>query len=165
MVVYIQDAHDSLEAQDNIAAMVRYCVKEYGVKTVYEEGYEGPVPTDKLFGSIQDPALKEKVSYYLMDKLRVGGAEYAHINRAAEPPSRETGNGERSKNRSTFPVSRSPRDDWRLVGADSINLHLENIRAYEQAAKNRSGVTKDIQRIRKELRKLIVTLPLRLYHF
>ncbi len=80
-VIYIQDAHDSLEAQENIAEMVRWLVKDYGVKTVYEEGYEGPVPTDELFGRVKDPVLKEKIAYYLMDKLRVGGAEYAHINR------------------------------------------------------------------------------------
>ncbi len=154
-LVYIQDAHDSLEAQENIAGMVRYLVKEYGIKTVYEEGYEGPVPTDKIFGAIDDPALKEKLSYYLMDKLRVGGAEYAHINRSAEPSSRETANGERLTDRSAFPVPRSPQSDFQLVGADSIALHLENIRAYEQAAKNRGEVTRDIWLIRKELQKLI----------
>ncbi|MFA7255855.1 MAG: hypothetical protein WC133_07190, partial [Candidatus Omnitrophota bacterium] len=150
-VIYIQDAHDSLEAQENIAAMVRLCVKEYGVKTVYEEGYEGPVPTDKLFGEIKDAALKEKVSYYLMDKLRIGGAEYAHINRT------EYGVQSAANKKTSMPsaVRLPPYANWRLVGADSINLHLANVRAYEQAAKNRTDVTKDIGRIRKELQKLI----------
>ncbi len=81
VVIYIQDAHDSLEAQENIAKTIQYLVKRYGVRTVYEEGYEGLVPTDDYFGFIKDPAIKEKVSYFLMDKLRIGGAEYAHINR------------------------------------------------------------------------------------
>ncbi len=148
VVIYIQDAHDSLEAQENIAAMVRQFVKEYGVRTVYEEGYEGPVPTDELFGHIKEPALKEKVSYYLMDKLRVGGAEYAYINRATQSLDRETPNGERQ-------TIRSPGTDFDLIGADSITLHLENIRAYEQSTKKRGDVIRDIQRIRKELQKLI----------
>ena len=80
-IIYIQDAHDSLEAQENIAKTIQYLVDRYGVKTVYEEGYEGPVPTDEYFDFIKNSAVKEKVSYFLMDQLRLGGAEYAHINR------------------------------------------------------------------------------------
>jgi len=81
MVVYIQDAHDSLEAQENIAKIIQHLVVTQGVKTVFEEGYEGQVPTDKFFGFIKDPTIRQKVSYFLLDKLRIGGAEYAHINR------------------------------------------------------------------------------------
>src|SRR3989338_351327 len=51
-VIYIQDAHDSVEAQKNIARIIRYLVARYGVKTVLEEGYEGPVPTEDYFGFI-----------------------------------------------------------------------------------------------------------------
>ncbi len=155
-VIYIQDAHDSLEAQENIAEMIRYFVKEYGVKTVYEEGYEGAVPTDKLFGSIKNPALKEKISYYLMDKLRVGGAEYAHINRRSRlDDSRQTTDHSQGDAQSRGPWTMDRGLDFELIGADSISLHIENIRAYEQAAKNRGDVTRDIQHIRKELQKLI----------
>ena len=59
--LYIQDVHDSLEAQENIAKLINYLVEQYGVKTVYEEGYEGPVPTDEYFGFIKDAKIKEKV--------------------------------------------------------------------------------------------------------
>jgi len=154
-VIYIQDAHDSLEAQEHIADMVRHFVKEYGVKTVYEEGYEGPVPTDELFGEIKDPELKEKVSYYLMDKLRVGGAEYAHINRQTDRDSSLVPRPSKSEEPQQVPSPESRGTDFELMGADSIATHLENIRAYEQAGKNRAGVTKDVQRIRKELQRLI----------
>lgn len=80
-IVFIQDAHDSLEAQENIAKIITHLVANYGVRTVFEEGYEGPVPTDEYFGAIKDPKVREKVSYFLMDHLRLGGAEFAHINR------------------------------------------------------------------------------------
>ena len=52
-IIYIQDAHDSIEAQENIAKMIEYFVEHHGVKTVFEEGYEGTVPTDKYFGLIK----------------------------------------------------------------------------------------------------------------
>jgi len=54
-IIYLQDAHDSLEAQENIAKIIHHLVEHYGVKTVYEEGYEGSVPTDEYFGFIKDP--------------------------------------------------------------------------------------------------------------
>jgi len=126
-VIYIQDAHDSLEAQRNIAKIIQHLVKQYGVKTVYEEGYEGLVPTDDYFGFIKDSAIKQKVSYFLMDKLRIGGAEYAHINR-----------------RKTF----------KLIGADNIRLHLENIAGYKQSAIYKEETAKDLAALESEVGKL-----------
>jgi len=79
--ILIQDAHQSLEAQLRIADLIELFVKQNSVKTVFEEGYEGVVPTDELMKTVADPAVKRRVSYYLMDQLLIGGAEYAHINR------------------------------------------------------------------------------------
>jgi len=126
-IVYLQDAHDSLEAQENIAKLIHYFVEHYGVKTVFEEGYEGPVPTDEYFGFIKDPQIKEKVSYFLMDKLRIGGAEYAHINR---------------------------KRDFNLIGADNIKLHLENIAWYRENAIYREQTEKDLHALHAQIQKL-----------
>ena len=71
-IIYIQDAHDSLEAQEKIAQLIEYFVKQNVIQTVYEEAYEGPVPTDIYFGPLQDADVKEQVSYHLMDALRYG---------------------------------------------------------------------------------------------
>jgi len=127
-ILYIQDAHDSLEAQENIAKMIHYLVENYGVKTVFEEGYEGKVPTDEFFSIFKDPRAKEKVSYFLMDKLRLGGAEYAHINR--------------TKN-------------FDLIGVDSIKLHKENIEWYKKSAEKREIIEKDLEAIHKEIKVLV----------
>ena len=126
-IIYIQDAHDSLEAQENIAKTIQYLVAKYGVKRVYEEGYEGPVPTDKYFGTIQDPKIREKVAYFLMDKLRLGGAEYAHITRTK---------------------------DFRLIGADSLKLHKKNIERYQESARHRKETEKDLAEMDTAIRKL-----------
>ena len=129
-VIFIQDAHDSLEAQENIAKIIDALVTGQGVKTVFEEGYEGPVPTDEYFGFIKDPVIKEKVSYFLMDHLRVGGAEYAHINRTQNA-------------------------DWQLVGADSLKLHKENISQYRLSAAKKDTITKDLTALETELKTLV----------
>ncbi|MDA9101389.1 hypothetical protein N9K06_01790, partial [Omnitrophica bacterium] len=124
---FIQDAHDSLEAQENIAKIIDHLVANYGIKTVFEEGYQGPVPTDDYFGAIADPAVKERVSYFLMDKLRIGGAEYAHINRT---------------------------HDFELIGADSLKLHLENIKRYKESAQRQKEIEKDLKALEKHIRRL-----------
>ncbi len=126
-IIYIQDAHDSLEAQENISKIIHYLVKNYGVKTVFEEGYEGPVPTDAFFSIFKDPRAKKKVSYFLMDKLRLGGAEYAHVNRTEE---------------------------FNLIGVDSIELHKENIEWYKKSSEVRDSVGKDLEAIRNEVEVL-----------
>ena len=126
-IFYIQDAHDSLEAQESIARIIRHLVEREGIQTVFEEGYEGAVPSDEWFGSISDPAIKERTAYYLMDQLRLGGAEYAHINR---------------------------KGDFKLIGADNIRLHLANIRAYQKQAELRNQAAKDLEHFEREFQKL-----------
>lgn len=127
-VIYIQDAHDSLDAQKNIAALIDYFTTKRGVETVFTEGYEGPAPSDKFFGFIKDPKIKEKVSYFLMDKLRLGGAEYAHVNR---------------------------KKNFKLIGADDAGLHRKNIAAYREAMKLRKDVQKDLKSARTEIKGLM----------
>ncbi len=120
-IIYLEDAHDSLEAQENIAKLIDLLVNKLDVKTVFEEGYEGPVPTDDYFKSVSDPKIREKVSYFLLDKLRIGGAEYAHINR---------------------------KKDFKLIGADNIKLHLENVDWYRKAAEDKETTEKDLAALR-----------------
>ncbi|OGW88861.1 MAG: UDP-glucose 4-epimerase GalE, partial [Omnitrophica bacterium RIFCSPHIGHO2_12_FULL_44_12] len=126
-IIYIQDAHDSLQAQENISKIINHLVSEQNVRTVFEEGYEGAVPTDAYFNFIKDPKMKEKVSYFFLDKLRIGGAEYAHINR---------------------------KQDFKLVGADSIALHHENNEWYRETAKHKKEIKEDLGAIENEIKKL-----------
>lgn len=127
-LLYIQDAHNSFEAQINIAHLIHFAVKEYGAGLVFEEGYEGDVPTDPFFKAIPDPGNRRKVSYYLLDKLRVSAAEYAHINRTEE---------------------------FKLVGADHLALYLKNVEAYRQAAASREGIERDLTELKRQISTLI----------
>ncbi len=174
-IIYIQDAHDSLEAQENIAKIINSLVIQNGVKTVFEEGYEGPVPTDKYFDVIQDPVIREKVAYYLMDHLGIGGAEYAHINRfkseSLNSKHETISNDQNSKiqNKNVSNLDHSDFEfvsdfelrnsdfrptDWQLMGADSIKLHKANIKAYRRAARQQKGIASDLTVLEKEIRAL-----------
>ncbi len=133
-VIFIQDAHDVLQAQENIAAMITHLVENQSVKTVYEEGYEGPVPTDALFKNISDPEVKRKTAYYFLDQLKIGGAEYAHINRSR---------------------------DFRLIGADSLQDHFENVDWYSKAVRVQGDVEEDFLAVERELENLTRSLGLK----
>ncbi|MFZ5802500.1 MAG: SAM-dependent methyltransferase [Candidatus Omnitrophota bacterium] len=126
-VFFIQDAHDSFEAQQNIASILSLLVSRHGVQTVYEEGYEGPVPTDRYFGTIREPELRKNIAYYLMDKLRLGGAEFAHITRTK---------------------------DFKLIGVDKIRLHLAHIESYRASAGAREAIREDLRKLRAKLDRL-----------
>ncbi|MDP3920694.1 MAG: alpha-amylase family glycosyl hydrolase [Candidatus Omnitrophota bacterium] len=138
-VFVIQDAHDSLEAQENIAALIHHLVEHRDVKTVLEEGYEGSVPSDAYFGFIKDPAIKERVSYFLMDQLRISGAEYAHINR---------------------------KKNFELIGADNIDLHVRNVESYRVLYQKRGEIEQDLGEIETRIKRLVDShLPKEVKHW
>ncbi len=153
-VYYIQDAHDSLEAQENIAKIIKHLVQHSGVKTVFEEGYEGDVPTDKYFSGIKDPQVKQKVAHSLMSKLLIGGAEYAHITRFNSVARRLPLVA--SKKNIFLRATRDERRDFSLIGADNVQLHLENIEWYRQAVETRSETDADLQDLAARLQVLAV---------
>jgi len=126
-VYYIQDAHGSLEAQENISKLINYLVENHGVKTVFVEGYEGYIPLDEIFSQVSEER-KQKVSYFYMDHLRLGGAEYAYINR---------------------------KKDFNLIGIESISTYEANIKAYEDSAKVREIIHEDLTAIEGRLNVLI----------
>lgn len=128
LILYIQDAHDSLEAQKSIAQIIRYLVDKQYTETVFQEGYEGRLPTDEYFNFLEEKEFKRKVTYKLMDQLLIGGAEFAHINRSK---------------------------DFTLLGAENAQLHLNNIEAYRKAFKVRNEVTSDLDALNAELTQLI----------
>ncbi|MSR76988.1 MAG: NAD-dependent epimerase/dehydratase family protein [Candidatus Omnitrophica bacterium] len=149
-VIYIQDAHDSLEAQENIAKIIEHAVSHYGVHTVFEEGYEGKVPADDYFGFIRDPEMRRKFSYFLMDQLRLGGAEYSYINRqsAKSIEQRVKTKDEHSA------LSPMPYADFQLIGADNIHAHLQNIRAYQEFSKIQPVVLQDLNALLEKIKIL-----------
>ncbi len=125
-VIFIQDAHTSLEAQENISKLIGSLVDRFGVSQVFEEGYEGPVPSDDYF-KVPDPDLRERVSYFFLDHLLLGGAEYAHINR---------------------------KRDFTLTGADDLQGYLENLKEYAHAARLAPGTAQDLEKMEEKLSAL-----------
>ena len=126
VVYYIQDAHTSLEAQENIAKIISSLIEKKGVKQVYVEGFAGPEKLDDLF-QIQDSLNKRQAAYFFMDYLRLSGAEYAYVTRDQE---------------------------FDLVGIENYSDYLANIKDYELSAEYREIVGTELDDISKQLKLL-----------
>ncbi len=129
-VIYIEDAHNSLEAQEHISKMIHYLVKHQNIRLVFEEGYEGQVPTDSYFSALH-PKEKERLSHFFLDCLRLSAAEYAHINRTK---------------------------DFELIGAENKDLYLESLKQYQKSAPYGPIILKEIEKIEKYLNSLEGTI-------
>lgn len=125
-IFYIQDAHDSLEAQENIAKIVCHLVSTCNVKTVYVEGYEGKMPLEELF-PLKDKKKKKQVAYFFMDHLRLGGAEYARLVHE---------------------------EKFNVIGAENIRKYEKNLENYRQTFKTRETLINDLERISKYLKAI-----------
>lgn len=123
-IFFIQDAHDSLEAQENIASLIDHLVEEEGVSLVMEEGYEGPLNTDFVFSRFSDPGKRQKLSHFLLDQLQLSAAEYAHINR---------------------------KKDFRLTGVDSMRLYRKTLAAYAEAGRFQTEIDRELEWLEKYL--------------
>lgn len=128
-IFYIQDAHDSLEAQQNIARILDHLIQSQNIKKVYEEGYEGLVPTEDYFGQVESLKDREKLGQFLMDRLRMGGAEYLHL----QNPKR-----------------------FQLIGADNTQLHQENIKWFGETAKFRELIESQLREVVGRLKKILL---------
>jgi len=127
-VYYIQDAHTSLEAQENIAKIIAGLAADKKIQSVFVEGAEGETPLDHLFAPL-DSDTRRKVSYFFMDYLRLNGARFAFINR------------DRSH-------------DFKLIGLENVRDYQDDLAAYERGAQHREEIASDLAKISKELNAL-----------
>ncbi|MCK5218303.1 SIS domain-containing protein, partial [bacterium] len=75
LIVYIQDLHCHEEVQTNIAGIIDYLSKKYGLKMVGVEGASGRIDVSKLSGFPQ-AKVKAEVGRYFMKQGKITGPEY-----------------------------------------------------------------------------------------
>lgn len=82
-IIFIQDAHAVVDAQENIRNLVRYFSKNHGVNLVALEGGDGKLdPT--LLRTFPDPELKEKILADYRDRGELTGPQMASVLDPAE---------------------------------------------------------------------------------
>ena len=77
-IIHIQDAHCNYEAQKNMARLLEYLVKEYGLKLIMVEGGSGNVSLSFLRNYADKKARQEVAERYLK-KGQISGEEYLDI--------------------------------------------------------------------------------------
>ncbi|MFA7000877.1 MAG: hypothetical protein WC352_01860 [Candidatus Omnitrophota bacterium] len=75
LVLCIQDAHGSFEAQRNIARILEHLTRRYGLRLINVEGASGELYRE-LYQIYPDREVRRSVSEYFMARGRLGAAEY-----------------------------------------------------------------------------------------
>ncbi len=155
-IFFIQDAHASFEAQLHISGMIQELVQKQGVQTVFEEGFEGPVPSDSYFGWIKDSKTRDRAAYHFLDQLLIGGAEYAHITRHGAKRMAQSENnipGGNTSERLALSAMRS--GDFRLIGIENQRLYFKNLEEAKTSSQNQKEIERDLKVLQATLLKLI----------
>ncbi len=78
VIIHLQDAHCNYEAQKNMAGLLEYLVKEYGVKLIMVEGGSGDVSLSFL-RTYADETRREQVADEYLKMGKISGEEYLDI--------------------------------------------------------------------------------------
>ncbi len=123
LIIFIQDAHSVVDAQNHIQEIIRHFQQTYGIRVIALEGASGEIdPT--LFRTFPDSFIKQRVLTDYVKRGELTGAEMA----AALNPSAGAYYG---------------LEDW--------NLYQEHYLAYLRAVEKKETVLKSLTGIRKAL--------------
>ncbi len=126
VVVHIQDAHTSFEAQKNLCSLIEYFVNEKGVNIVAAEGAEGNAGLNTL-RQIPELNVKRPVVEDFLREGRLKGAEAAHVI--------------------------SPKY-FELFGAEDMNLYDINFEAFVNTLSKREEILDQIEQVENILNDL-----------
>ena len=122
-VIYIQDAHNVTDAQNNIQHLIHYFQKTYGIDLIAIEGTEGVLdPT--LFRAFPDEFVKKKVMQDYLNRGELGGPEMAAMF---------------NEQQATY------------VGIEDWELYEANYRAYLQAIEAQPQLLEQLAQVREKL--------------
>lgn len=138
LIVYIQDAHGLVDAQNNIAGLVEYLQEAYGIHHLALEGNEGYLDPF-LFRHFPDRQILKKTMQNYLQRGELTGAEYALIDS--------------QKEMKAFGI-----EDWKIYEA--------NYQAYLKAVQNKSAALakmKNFQDLLDVKRSQVFSKELNLY--
>ena len=130
IVVHIQDAHTSFEAQKNLCAIIEYLVNQNDLEVVSMEGAEGSADLDML-RSLPNLPVKRAVLDKKLQNGSLTGSEVAHI------------------------LSEKP---FHLFGSEDMNLYFMNYDAFTNTINKREEILTQIQIVEEILNDLKASL-------
>ncbi len=138
-IIYVQDAHAILDAQQNIEKLIRFCQEQYGVTLIGVEGGKGRLdPT--LFRAFPDMLAKKKVMNEYLKRGELGGAEMAAIFPATHDHNSNLGLG----------AGASPIES-EFFGIENWDLYQKNYSAYVAARAAEKVLKEKLSKIQSAL--------------
>jgi len=138
-IIFIQDAHAVLDAQNHMQRLIKYFQKEYGIDLVFFEGGKGKLDP-MLFRAFPDEAVKKKVFKGYLEKGELTGTESAAVMNPVEA---------------------------RFYGIEDWELYKRNYFAYLRAARNKETIFIELSRLKNRLddqRREVYSESLNTYH-
>jgi len=123
LIINIQDLHCNYKAQKNIAAIIDYFTKTYGIKVIDVEGGSGRIDTT-FYKELPDEKIKEQVADYFLREARINGTEYFAITTDR---------------------------DIALYGAEDDKYYDKNLDAFLRALPSREGILENIAVLENDL--------------
>ncbi len=129
LIIHLQDAHTNVNAQWNIAKLIEYYSKKYGIKLVAVEGTDGMLDVSP-FQSIQDRGILEKLVKQFVEKRLFTGAEAVAI------------------------LNEKP-DSMIFRGVEDRNLYIRDLALYRAALKNQTKVLEKLSLLEKTANRFL----------
>lgn len=138
-IIFIQDAHAVIDAQQNISALIEYFQSKYGIRLVALEGGQGKIDTT-LLKAFPNRDITGKVMQGYLERAEINGAVLAS---ALNP------------------------NDAVYYGIEDWPLYEMNYVAYLRAMKRKDEIFKELDRLRQKLdaqRREVYSPEMNLYH-
>ncbi|MFT7637892.1 MAG: hypothetical protein ACI9Y8_001677, partial [Candidatus Omnitrophota bacterium] len=127
IVINIQDAHSSIDAQKSLAKLLENLVAKYDLSLIGVEGDEGIVDSS-LVSSFPKQAVRKEVANKLLLDTKISAAEFYQI--ASNPKNIE------------------------IFGTEDLDLYADNINSYKQLLDEQTVIAHELNSIAKVIRNL-----------
>jgi hypothetical protein len=128
VIVHIQDAHTSYEAQENIRKILHHLSKEYRFDTVFLEGGIGEIDADRM-RFFQKESANQRLAESLTQDGLIGGAEWFLLDATAQ--------------------KEAPKIS--AMGVEDADLYRNNLAAYRHVATQRENAEEFLERLKPNM--------------
>lgn len=126
VIINIQDAHASLDAQKSIAKILESMVRNYQLDTVALEGSTGVIDT-RLVSAFPQKEVREQVAQAMLSDTQISGAEFFKIISG---------------------------DEVELYGAEDASLYRDNIHSYQTLLEFQGAIKQELEELAAAIEKL-----------
>ncbi|HOW87039.1 MAG TPA: helicase-related protein [Candidatus Omnitrophota bacterium] len=150
LIVHLEDAHGSVEAQLHQEAILRHLRKEYGLDTIFVEGGLGDLRPE-LLSFLEDEKRNSELINKLTEKGLVGGVERFLATKSPDQRLQTADHSLKTKDfKAIAPVS-SLKSSVRAFGVESAELYRRELELFREVYAHKAESDQFLNGIRRQL--------------